>query len=233
MGLFIVREDVKAKLYAHFPNEDYLSLPMTFDERFIIGNHPDIHASILNTHVIVSPQLYDFLLSLPRGQIYIKQYSIIKGHLNPSPVYPGDVLYNVFCHDKHVFSKKVDQTIEAFMETHTFEKVGVKQGYVKCNTFCINDECVITEDENLNKIYSQYFSNPILIQKGYIKLSGYDYGFIGGATGKRNQTLIFNGALSYHPQGDRIKSLMNDYHLSYIELSQTPLEDCGSILYVK
>lgn len=107
----------------------------------------------------------------------------------------------------------------------------VKQGYTKCSTIIINDNCFITEDESIYKSLINSNYKCLLIDKAYVRLDGYEYGFIGGASAVLNkELLLFFGDISKHPQYNLIKEFCvnNNINIDYIEDMQ--LTDIGGIV---
>ena len=59
--------------------------------------------------------------------------------------------------------------------------ITVNQGYTKCSTVVLGNDNFITEDEGIYQALIENGKNCLLIEKGHVKLDGYEYGFIGGA----------------------------------------------------
>jgi hypothetical protein len=72
----------------------------------------------------------------------------------------------------------------------------------------------------------------LMITPGHILLPGYDTGFIGGASGRIGDTVIFNGDLSAHPDSDRIIRFIEDRGLKVRWFPEWPLKDIGSIISI-
>ena len=71
----------------------------------------------------------------------------------------------------------------------------------------------------------------LLIRPGHIALPGYDTGFIGGCCGKlAPDKLAFAGALSSHPDGERMREFLHSRCVAPVELRESPLVDVGGIL---
>jgi hypothetical protein len=70
----------------------------------------------------------------------------------------------------------------------------------------------------------------LLIDKGHIQLQGFDYGFIGGASGRIGDTIIFNGDITQHPDYEKIAAFIEDRDLKIKYFTEYPLEDIGSII---
>jgi len=73
--------------------------------------------------------------------------------------------------------------------------IPVNQGYTKCSTVVIDNDNFITEDESIYNALIQNGKNCLLIEKGYVRLEGYEYGFIGGASAyfENERILLFFG----------------------------------------
>lgn len=144
--------------------------------------------------------------------------------------YPGNIIYNAACtgkffihNTKHTDPELLDQIPE------TVEIISVQQGYTKCNTLIVNENSIITSDAGIHKsCYDKL--DLLLIEKGHIKLQGFDYGFIGGASGRIGDTIIFNGDVSQHPDYEKIAAFIEDRDLKIKYFTEYPLEDIGSII---
>ncbi len=123
-----------------------------------------------------------------------------------SSEYPEDIPFNAACTGKY-FIHNLKYTAPVLLkraEELGLEMVNVRQGYAKCSTVIVDEDSVITYDRGLGKACTEAGMNVLLITPGHILLPGYDTGFIGGASGRIGDTVIFNGDLSAHPDSDRI-----------------------------
>ena len=69
------------------------------------------------------------------------------------------------------------------------------------------------------------------ISPGSVLLDGYDYGFIGGASGFDGRSLYFCGDVDLHPDGCAIRSFCDDHGIGCVSLSPLPLHDVGGIFF--
>ena len=107
-----------------------------------------------------------------------------------SETYPGDVLYNASALGPYLICSK--NTSEDLIEKSGLTPVFVRQGYVKCNLAVLDDSHVITEDRGIAKtLESLPGIECLLIDEGGVVLPGFDHGFIGGATGRMGNKMIF------------------------------------------
>lgn len=144
--------------------------------------------------------------------------------------YPDNIIYNAACTGRffiHTLKYTDLELIKILPET--LEYIDVPQGYTKCNTLIVDENSIITSDVGIyNSCYGKL--EVLLIEKGYIKLQGFDYGFIGGASGRVGSTIIFNGDVTLHPDYEKIAAFIEDRDLKIKYFTEYPLEDIGSII---
>ena len=151
-----------------------------------------------------------------------------------SPEYPEDIPFNAACTGKY-FIHNLKYTAPVLLkraEELGLEMVNVRQGYAKCSTVIVDEYSVITYDRGLGKACTEAGMNVLLITPGHILLPGYDTGFIGGASGRIGDTVIFNGDLSAHPDSDRIIRFIEEKGLKIKWFPEWPLTDIGSIISI-
>ena len=69
-----------------------------------------------------------------------------------------------------------------------------------------------------------------MIRSGNILLNGYDYGFIGGTSGRIGNEIIFCGNIDDHPDSKEIKDFIHTKGLDVKSFPHYPLTDFGSLL---
>lgn len=91
--------------------------------------------------------------------------------------------------------KSVSSSLLAFSCSEHLFTEQTKQGYARCSTAILAEKAIITEDEGIARICKEkYDMEVLLIDKGCVRLDGYDYGFIGGACAKISaDTVAFTG----------------------------------------
>jgi len=173
-----------------------------------ISTHPDIYMCKLT------------------DRIYFGDSSLL------GPEYPSDVLYNAAAVGNYLICSRY--TSKKLIEESGLIPVFVPQGYVKCNLTVIDDKHVITEDKGISKalemLKTQTGIECLLISPHHVYLPGYKYGFIGGASGKIDNEIIFNGDLSAHPDYERIIDFINQCGLKTAFFKEYRLTDIGSII---
>jgi radical SAM superfamily enzyme len=199
-----------------------------FDSR--ISSHPDLVISIIDDTLVIdenaSVNLYKQLDAL--GVPYVM------GNARLSAVYPQDIAYNAVI-TKDFLIHKLDYTNSLlFMHSKNTNKklIHVKQGYTKCSTVVVKDDTLITSDQGIYKA-TKDFMNVLLIHPGHVFLDGYDFGFLGGASASFEDTVVFHGDLSKHPDFLKIVSFMEAAQKKLHYFKGFPLTDIGSILIYK
>lgn len=113
-------------------------------------------------------------------------------------------------------------------------KIEVKQGYSKCSILVIGENAIITDDES---IYAKTVLNGIdtlLISKGDIMLSGHEYGFIGGASGKiSKETIVFFGDIKKHSDFEKITQFILAHNCNFVCTDDGFLRDIGGFISFK
>ncbi|MEA4832832.1 hypothetical protein SDC9_119120 [bioreactor metagenome] len=147
--------------------------------------------------------------------------------------YPCDVLLNgVEIGEKLLCNPlTIDKKIMNIYDSKNI--IRVSQGYTKCNACVITNNALITEDEGIFIACRNNSIDCLKLESHSVKLDGYDYGFIGGASGKISKEIIaFCGDIDKHPEFDKIYSFCKNHGVNPISLSSDPLYDYGSIIAV-
>lgn len=158
--------------------------------------------------------------------------------------YPGNIIYNAVCTGKYFIHnlKYTDSLLLTAAEkwqrqsnpSAELKKLHVSQGYTRCCCLPVDDSSFITSDEGIARTLEDTDADVLLIKKGSIALSGFDYGFIGGCAGHLilcgKRTIVFNGDLQAHPDYKKIAAFIKDRDIDIISFTGYPLTDIGSIL---
>lgn len=193
-----------------------------------IQNHADLAVCPLN--------LNDFLLSKEQTELSLKLKSLgyhaefITEDLNSD--YPNDVFLNCAIIGKHIFynPKTVSSKILKFIKINDLIEVPVRQGYTKCSIAAVSAHAFITDDISIGSRGVESGFDVLIINKGDIKLQNFNYGFIGGATGKiAEDKILFTGKIENLSDCDRIKKFLYKHSVEPVELTNNAVEDIGSI----
>ncbi len=191
-----------------------------------LNTHPDIQIHFLSPDfAICVPECFEYY-----NAVFGKnKFKLLKGSSIPTGTYPGDTAYNVARVGKHIFcnTKYVEPIIAEYYKSHGYIIHHVNQGYAKCNICVANDNTVITEDKGIYRTICEISDiKTLLIEPGSVLLDGYQYGFIGGASGLIDDTVVFTGKIT-----EQIHEFLSSCGIKYFEASDLCLKDFGSIIY--
>jgi len=183
--------------------------------------HPDMTILPIEDIFVCSPSSYEYYRSVLGDRVKC-------GATKLSNHYPNDIAYNVLIFENLAFGKEefIDSVVKCELRKRNIKIVNINQGYAKCSS-CITKNGIITAD---NSIYKALVKNNIAalnILPGFVKLFGYEYGFIGGASGEIDGELTFFGDITKHPDFEKI-----DNFCKFKYFSDFPLTDIGTILYL-
>lgn len=194
-----------------------------------LSTHPDVQVCKISDKIlVVSPEVYDYYKNI------LEKYGIIvrKGGTALGDKYPSDSAYNLAANETlaiHNF-KITDEKVREEIKAKGLREIPVNQGYSKCNIL-FTPTGLITSDMGIYKKVTGV--KKLLISPGNISLLGYDYGFIGGASGTYKDTVYFLGDLSLHPDYEKIKNFLAADQTKFICLSKDPLTDYGSLIFLQ
>lgn len=186
--------------------------------------HPDMQAVRLGASVVCEPSVFEDY----RGFIEAAKLVPVRGDTALECNYPSDVAYNIAVVSDFIFhnTKYTDGKIAGASGGKRF--IHVPQGYCGCSICQTGGTSLITADVPVYKNAKKHGLDCLLISPGGIRLDGFDYGFIGGASFFYEDTVYFFGKISLHPDYDSIKSFCFKHGARICELSDGILSDYGS-----
>ncbi|MBE6877573.1 MAG: hypothetical protein E7488_00150 [Ruminococcaceae bacterium] len=142
--------------------------------------------------------------------------------------YRTECKLNMIITDKSIICNP-ETCADLSLEDKTKNIINVKQGYTKCATVVMGNENFITEDNGIFNALQNAGKNCLLIEKGYVNLDGYSYGFIGGASVflSEKNTLLFFGDISAHPDFYKIKKFCEDAGVDTEWINDITITDIG------
>lgn len=152
---------------------------------------------------------------------------------NVGSPYPYDVKLNVRVIGNKILCHTLNMSdyINEYAQKNNINLIHTNQGYSACSTILLNNNALITDDESNYVSLKRNGIDCILINKGSVKLNGYNYGFIGGSCGMIDKNLIaFTGSLDSHSDAKLIKEFLSKHNIRYTELTNGPLIDIGGII---
>lgn len=202
------------------PAFDALAAPVSAHPDMLI--FPVTHKGYILTHEDYLSSAFDAFAGIDLDIIPISE--------KVSDAYPKDILLNAAVIGEHLFGKL--EHLSKSVLNLGFKNANVNQGYARCSTLSVNDRAFITSDKGIAKVAREQNLDTLLITPGYVALDGYDYGFIGGASGCDNENVYFCGDLSTHPDAETIYDFCLFRGKSPISLSPSPLYDVGTIFFL-
>lgn len=192
-----------------------------------VDGHTDLQIIKVKDEFIACPECFNYY----KDKLNV---NLICGNSELDFEYPKDIFYNAAILGEfavHNF-QFTDSVLRECIKRNFLFEINTKQGYSKCSICVVSDNAIITEDENIYKAVSEFEIDVLKINKGDIKLKGFNYGFFGGATGLFENKLFINGELKYHIDADKIKQFCEKYNKEVIELKKGEITDIGSILFI-
>ena len=206
-----------------------MSIPPSPDVASPLAGHPDLQVFYFNKRIFCQKNTdRSFLKKIESHAEIIVCDSAL------SPRYPDDIPFNVACTGTHAFHRFqfCDKTVKDYLHSTGIDLVDVKQGYAKCSTCLVDESHIITADRSIHAAGMAAGVSSLLISPGYVTLPGYEYGFIGGASGMFGDRVFFTGLLHGHPDRSAIIDFIESCNKNAVVLSQGPLLDLGSLLIV-
>ena len=150
--------------------------------------------------------------------------------------YPEDILLNFLYLNNTLYGKlsAIDKNLLDYCKENNIRTVNINQGYARCSTLVLNKKAVITSDLSIEKALKKDGVEVLLISSGSIVLDGYDYGFIGGASGKIEENAIaFFGNVTSHPDYKKIENFCDNHNLSInVICPYMSLTDIGGLVKI-
>jgi len=195
-----------------------------------INTHPDMQVCHLGGgDIVVCEEFFDYYNNAltPRG------FNVIKGENTISPDYPSDIAYNCVILKDTLYHKlsHTDRSILEYAERKQMRTVNVRQGYTGCSTLIVGERTVITSDKGLYKAYENDGIDVLYIDNKTIRLSGFDYGFIGGCGGMISEKeIFFFGNLKRFCEYNKIYKFLNERNIKITYETEETLTDFGGII---
>ena len=187
--------------------------------------HPDMVLVQVGDLFVAEPSVFSYYQNL------LPEERIVCGKTHLSANYPMDIAYNVLISPKGAIANKAhtDVFLKEQLNALKTPLISVKQGYAKCSA-AVAGNCVITADRGVLNAAEELGLSALLISPGDVRLYGYDYGFIGGATGFIDGTLCFFGDITKHRDFEQIHSFLQQNDVPYTYIPDYPLTDVGTLI---
>ena len=159
--------------------------------------------------------------------------NVLVSYHDPLMRYPRDIAYNAACTGRFLIHnlKYTAPLILEEAEKAKIKLIDVPQGYAKCSTVVLDKNSIITYDRGIaGKCKECGGPKVLLVSPGHVHLEGYNTGFLGGASGRVGDEIVFSGDLSAHPDFHAIVEFIEERGLKCKWFPEFPLTDIGSII---
>ena len=199
-----------------------------------VSSHPDMLAFFYGNKYICNKEYYS-IASECFEKINSYGYSPIFTDEIPSEKYPSDILFNSLVLGDKLFclEKGASRELIKFAKSNGLQIINTTQGYTKCSVCKVCDNAIITADKGLSSLAKSKDIDVLTVSEGHVKLEGYDYGFIGGASGVFADTVYFCGNLDSHPDAKEIVAFCKKHKKETFSLSDEELFDVGTLFFLR
>ena len=163
----------------------------------------------------------------------LNEDTLFKGDASKlGPEYPEDIRYNAFSTGKYFIHdlRYTDSELLELTESLGLIQVNVRQGYAGCSIVPVDENAIITYDRGIAAKAVKAGLEVLTIESGHVLLEGYETGFIGGASGRIGDEIVFNGDLRKHPDFRAIIEFVEGRGLKVRYFPGYDLTDIGSII---
>ncbi|MDO4815354.1 MAG: hypothetical protein Q4A83_01955 [Bacillota bacterium] len=153
----------------------------------------------------------------------------VKFVANPkSESYPDDAAMNVCIIGENVICnpKTASEIVTAGRQI-----LSCKQGYTKCTVAVVDANSIITSDKSIAANSALYGIESLLIDDSFVKLQGFNKGFIGGASFKISRNRIaFTGIIKNDEAKSAIENFLSVRGIEAEYLTDEEIFDIGSAI---
>lgn len=205
----------------------------SFESKILKGavkTHPDMSLFKYDEETLIASQeSFDYYNEIFKDT----KINIINANEDPLPKYPSDVKFNALRVAEHLICKK-DSCADAIMTRFDEDKIiNSSQGYVKCSVIDIGSEYFASDDKYLYEIIKSLGKKCILLDKGFVKIKDYDYGFIGGASGYARDKIFLTGKIINEANRIRLEEFSQEINKELIYLTEYDIFDIGTLIIME
>ena len=149
----------------------------------------------------------------------------------PNPLnaaYPNDAAMNVCIIGDNVICNPKTANEKLLSGRHV---ISCKQGYTKCSTVVVDERSIITSDKLIAANSALHGIEAFLVNDSFVKLQGFDKGFIGGAAFKISEdVLAFTGVIKNDEARKSIEAFLSERGIAAEYLTDDEIFDIGSAI---
>lgn len=205
----------------------------SFESKILKGavkTHPDMSLFKYDEETLIaSRESFDYYNEIFKGT----KINIINADEDPLEKYPYDVKFNALRVGEHLICKK-DVCAEIIIKRFDVNKIiNSSQGYVKCSIIDVGSEYFASDDKYLYEIIKSFGKKCILLDKGFVKIKDYDYGFIGGASGYARDKIFLTGKIINEANRIRLEEFAREINKELIYLTEYDIFDIGTLIIME
>ena len=197
-----------------------------------IADHPDIYVCLIDESLIASPEQYEHIASQIAN--VPDRPRLILGAKPLGMKYPESASYNAVQVGRFLIHNTgfTDDSVLEAAGILGLKLINVAQGYANCSIAVVDERSIITSDLGIaSAIRKHHHEIEVLtVSPGHVRLEGFEYGFLGGTSGRIGNYVIFNGNLEDHPDFSTIREFIESRSLKLKYFREYPLTDIGSII---
>ncbi len=207
-----------------------IATPILFSSKDIaypsLSGHIDVFLFQHNNTLVAAPNTPSFYLSLfdthNIGYIFGETPITVNNCTAYNVAANNSIALHNFKHTDSVVIKTIKH----------LNQINCSQAYSRCSTLLL-ENAAITSDKGIEKALIKNNIDTLYVNQKDILLPGHTMGCFGGCCGTTDNTVVINGNLDHHSQGNEIRQFIAKNGYNIIELSNTALLDVGSIFFVK
>lgn len=190
-----------------------------------VSYHPDLSIIKIEDIYVCEKSVYEYYKKM------LPDKNIVCGKTLLSSHYPNDIAYNVLISEKTAMAnfKYTDPKVKYELIKRNYKLVNINQGYAACSSASFSGK-IISADNSVLKACGDLGIEALKIEAGDVLLKGYDYGFIGGATGFAFGRLFIFGDITKHKNFDSINKFCTKNNVEIEYIKDFPLTDVGTII---
>ena len=199
-----------------------------------VASHPDMLIFFTDDHLIAHESYYPIAYQQLELTAQRSGRKLLLTDEPTGDTYPTDVLLNSACIGNTIIGSEraMSAKIKEFCAHSGKDILNVKQGYAKCSVCIVDDNAIITADAGIAAKACSRGIDVLIVQAGHVRLDGYDCGFIGGASGRCDDTLYFCGNLNSHPDSNAIAEFCQKHGKTAVSLGDGQLFDVGTLFFI-
>ena len=232
MSVILLSENTNSKVTTYLRDKGHRILeisktPAVYDA---VSSHADIYLCKLKNELVVSQEQLAFLSEELQclGILYSAGSSVLGFRYPENIRYNAAQIGNYLIHNTRFTDPKVLNRAKEL----GLSFIHVRQGYTKCSLVIVDDHSAITSDRGIANVLTSSGIEILQISPGHVALEGFPYGFLGGASGRVGNEILFHGDLSLHPDFHAIQRFIECRGLQIQYFTEFPLEDIGSFIEV-